>query len=58
MRKLRYSVVKLQAGRIAIFNDLEEKVKSTKKIEKESSAEWEKKNQEKVISQNQKKNKF
>lgn len=41
MRKPRSSVVKLQFWRIAIFNYLKEKVKSTEEIVKECSQKWE-----------------
>lgn len=42
MRKPRYSVVKLQPRRVAIFNNLEEKGKSTKETVKKCFWKWDK----------------
>ena len=41
MRKPGYSVVKLQPARRAMFNNLEEKVKSTKERAKQCFQKWE-----------------
>ena len=42
MRKHRYIVIRFQSWRIAIFNDLEEKVEPRKEIANECSEKWEK----------------